>query len=473
MRQLLIIGCLATTLMASAQAQAQAQTQDTEDADFGSEDDFGDDFGDFDFDASAFDDSGIFDAEHEAASPFTFRLSHQTVSHLNSHSQTLADGSHFQRRRQIEINRLDLTARYQHAFGNGWLIQSSAYSRLHLPGDYRHEASDGIKEESRLNELFVQNSGERHSFSLGRQTIVWGETLGNSVLDVINHTEYRDLTIIDLEDARLNQWLVNWDWFNDAGRLSSFINLYPEFNKAPVDGSPLAVQVPRNLPSYSRSEPLFELGTRWSRSFQGSDLAIMAAWLYENDIHYLPDEQGMNAISNDFFLLGISANRAIGRLLLTLDIAFSEGLLTPASNAGRGAPLSLETRNRLGSSAGLEYAISNTQQFSLSVAAERFLDRRDKLTEEQQLLEDGINGNVLLRYSNSLDNDNLLLAATAQHALDGAASLLSLDADYRINDQWGITGQLILTHAARNSALAQLNQDVRLGLTIRYNFQGR
>ena len=93
----------------------------------------------------------------------------------------------------------------------------------------------------------MQRTLGRHSLKFGRQTLVWGETVGNSVLDVINHTEYRDFSIIDIEDARLNQWMLVWDFFNNQSQLSGFLNLYPEFNPSPVEGSPLYFALPINL----------------------------------------------------------------------------------------------------------------------------------------------------------------------------------------------------------------------------------
>ena len=68
------------------------------------------------------------------------------------------------------------------------------------------------------------SSFDDHSVKFGRQTVVWGETIGNSVLDVINHTEFRDFSIIDIEDARLNQWMLVWDIFQEQSSWSSFIN---------------------------------------------------------------------------------------------------------------------------------------------------------------------------------------------------------------------------------------------------------
>ena len=94
---------------------------------------------------------------------------------------------------------------------------------------------DAVETEGQLNDLFIQRSSGKHSFKLGRQTVVWGETVGNSVLDIINNSEFRDFTIIDIEDARLSQAMLVWDYFDSANNssLSTFVNLYPEFNPAP------------------------------------------------------------------------------------------------------------------------------------------------------------------------------------------------------------------------------------------------
>ena len=111
--------------------------------------------------------------------------------------------------------------------------------RVYWNQDYEYVSNrDAVETEGQLNDLFIQRSGSERSFKLGRQTVVWGETVGNSVLDIINSSEFRDFTIIDIEDARLSR---PWDYFDSANNssLSTFVNLYPEFNPAPIRGSPL------------------------------------------------------------------------------------------------------------------------------------------------------------------------------------------------------------------------------------------
>lgn len=433
-------------------------------------------FDDSIFDNVLFDDADLFRRSSSSPGHFRFRLSHQGVAHINRHAIRQPDGSSVTRARGMENNRLGLNVRYQNPFASGWLLQGSAQVRAYLPGDYEYNNPARNDWEARLNELFIQRSGERHSLSFGRQSIVWGETLGISVLDVVNTTEYRDLTVIDIEDARLNQWLMVWDYFGQHGQWSTFVNLYPEFNPVPVAGGPLFPGAPFRLGSYHRDRELFEIGTRWSRSYTGSDVAVMAARLYENPLRYSAPLDGSNRAQiniNDYTLLGMSINRAIGKLLLTLDLAYSKGILadvlTPASlHDGNLLMLpDLAARNQLGISAGFEYAITPTQQLSVGVQRRQLTGRSDSAA---TLMQDGSEGAVLLRYSNNVRNDELVLSSIVQAQLDGKAMLVNLAADYRLSDAWQLGGQLIVTRAEENTALYFLDGDVRLGINLSWNF---
>ena len=219
---------------------------------------------------------------------FTVRVSQQFYGQVNNHSVEPLPGFSFPRKAEMENNRLGLNIRYQNAFAPGWLLQASGQARAYWNEDYEYRANGGkIDAEYRVNEFFLQRSFEQNSFKFGRQTVVWGETVGNSVLEVINHIEFRDMTIIDIEDARLNQWMVVWDYFGEDSNWSSFINLYPEFNPAPVRGSPFFFEPQFNLTNYKRDgDAIFEVGTQWRKSFDLSDISFMAAYLYENQLRY-------------------------------------------------------------------------------------------------------------------------------------------------------------------------------------------
>lgn len=465
------------------------------------------------FDNLQFDDSSIlgdnlFDNSEENSagnsSPLRYQLTQQWVGHLNRHSYDAMtspdEGSPLlpshpppHRPHQSEVNRLAAHIRYQNAFADGWLAQASAWGRIYLPGDYEHENPDRSDTEWRLNEFFLQHSSTNNSITAGRQTVVWGETIGLSVLDVVNTTEYRDLTVIDLEDARLNQWMIGWDRFTESGNFSSFINLYPEFNPLPVDGSPLFPGAPLRLSSFHRDNAIFEFGTRWQRHFTGSDFSLMAARLYENNLLHLPDSKfpaQSQPLANDYLLFGGSINKAIDTLLLTLDLAWSRqvqvaalapGLVIPGTPEVQGPPLTesqlpdmatsmrREKVDLIGISTGFEYAFTPLRQLSVGLRAEKLLN----LPGSDVVVLDNrtdLRTDVLMRYSHVVWEEVLSLALTAQADLKGDASLVSLSTEYQWNDNFSTTAQLIATRGQADSNFALLDEDLRLGLTMTLSF---
>ena len=438
---------------------------------------------DFGFDNDIF--AGAFDEEEQSATEawfedFTIRISQSTSGQINNHSIDLGAFGKFPKPADLETNRLQFNVRYQNPIAPGWLIQGSMWYRVYWNQDYEYTTNqDSIDTEGQLNDLFIQRSSGAHSFKLGRQTVVWGETVGNSVLDIINNSEFRDFTIIDIEDARLSQAMLVWDFFgtDNSSSLSTFVNLYPEFNPAPVRGSPLFFDPGFNLPDYSRDgKILLEAGTQWKKSFEGSDIAVMAAYLYENQLRYdppLPGSADARPDINDFLLLGFSANRAIGKLLLNFDLAFSHNILADSfafpGTSSLSTPVNLR-KDQIGTSFGFEYAIDNEQNVSLGIQAQTLLDAEEGLQPGQALTNDGVFGSWLVRYSNAMRNGDLTLSATLQGDLAAESLLVFLGVDYTLDDNWSLSSQIISITAKSGSFLTFFDEDIRLGMTLTYSF---
>src|SRR5690606_6920694 len=127
-------------------------------------------------------------------------------------------------------------------------------------------------------------------------------------------------------------------------------------------GSPFFAEPLFNLTDYERDKPLFEAGTRWSRSFTGSDIAVMAAYLYENQLRHDMPANGLGdaePIKNDYWLVGASANCAFGRLLLNADIAYSDGVFADTLILAPGTNLPVRVsrvhKDQIAASFGIEY----------------------------------------------------------------------------------------------------------------------
>lgn len=446
-----------------------------------------DGLGDFEFDDDLFDvdfvEAGK-TAEDKAAwhDDFTYKFSYQTITQVNEHQNKNILGGVDTEYPISENNRFSLLVKYQNAFAPGWLLQGNAHAKLYARRDYEYRANDNNTEtEYRINELFLQRSFSQHSFKFGRQTVVWGEITGNSVLDVINTTDIRDLSIVNIEDARLNQWLLSWDNFKNDGdggssSLSSFVNLYPDFNPTPQRGSPFSISTPFKLAELERDDPLFEAGFRYSWSLPASDISLMAAYLYENQLRYdLPTLLNFEAqaVENDFTLLGLSANRAIDKLLLKFDLSYSHGLIAdivPTNPFLLFGNIPRLKKSKVGTSLGFEYGISAEQQVSFSILAETFLNQDDDVPMGFDLVEDGITGSYLIRYSNTSSTGDVTTSATWQSALDHSSLLTSIAINYVVNDNWALFSQLVFADVEEDSPAIFLDDDTRVELTINFTF---
>ena len=179
------------------------------------------------------------------------------------------------------------------------------------------------------------------------------------------------------------------------------------------------------------------------------------------------------ANKNDFVLLGFSANRAMGKLLLNIDLALSLGVLPNESFfpgvTVAGSGLDIE-KDQIGVSLGFEYAISSDQSISLGVQANKMLDEQEGLAPQQILVNEGVFGSWLVRYRNALSNGNLVVSSTLQGDLAGDSLFISLGLDYSINDHWAVAGQIISTTANQQSLMVLFDADVRVGATVTYSF---
>lgn len=161
----------------------------------------------------------------------------------------------------------------------------------------RLEAGDSFQAE--LRELYLDVLYEDFDVRLGRQQIVWGESIGLRILDVINPQDFREFILNDFIDARIPLWslrvdytLSDWTfeglWLPDfeasrpADRGSEF-----QFRNLPLPALP--IQPPPPFPSVqvdSIRQPEdwrlgdSEVGFRVTRFLRNMDLSLnyLYAW---------------------------------------------------------------------------------------------------------------------------------------------------------------------------------------------------
>ncbi len=86
-------------------------------------------------------------------------------------------------------------------------------TQLTAIGRIRNDTKNNIdankSTDSELRELYIETTIGRSFLTLGKQQIVWGESDGLKVLDVVNPQEWREFILDDFDESRIPLWTVN------------------------------------------------------------------------------------------------------------------------------------------------------------------------------------------------------------------------------------------------------------------------
>lgn len=90
--------------------------------------------------------------------------------------------------RDVVVNRTSLRLEWERLLGENYFLRLDAKARLFASNDHQTRALGDDKEystDSRLRELYLQNSVSDLSFKAGRQIVIWGEAEGSAGKSVV------------------------------------------------------------------------------------------------------------------------------------------------------------------------------------------------------------------------------------------------------------------------------------------------
>lgn len=333
-------------------------------------------------------------------------------------------------------NRSSLRLEYAKLFSNTFFVQLDTKVNAYWGNDHRSKDED-LRLEPNTREAFLQMSFGRTSLKLGRQIMIWGESDGGAITDVISPRDYSELFFIPLEESRIGQSMLVIDQFTDNGEWSLFYIPDPEFSQYPEEGTgyyydPFGDQAEFLSQSSSQSEA--EYGLRWKKTFGKSDVALMTASLLENDEAYRLD--GFSPTSGKmlftrtrqrFSMVGLAFNYVSGNFLYKGEIARK----TPRSfNDDTFQIIEKEVRD---SAIGLEYAPGSTYTLSLEMVNSHVVDWEDEI---QNRPED-TNSMVVVLSRNFL-NEDLTVNWMSSYSAPHETVFHSLRTSFTLNDNISI-----------------------------------
>ncbi|MBU2510349.1 hypothetical protein KJ966_03390 [bacterium] len=333
----------------------------------------------------------------------------------------------------INNNRTSFRLEYSKFFLNNFFLQFDSKLSAFWSNDHRAEAeNEEALFETSSKEAFLQASFSDTSIKAGVQILIWGESDGGAITDVISPRDYSELFFISLEESRIGQPIVIIDQFSTIGDWSFFFIPDPGFNEYPEKGTAYYYDPFAGLAVYqdvTSDEELFEYGLRWKKTFGKSDVGIMAASLIDNDYAYRLDGYTNSGkllftkIKQRYTMAGITFNYATGNFLLKGEIGKK---LPKAFNNGA---YQIIEKDVVDTALGLEYSPGGDYTLSLEAVNNHVIDWNDDI---QTVPEDS--NSLVVVWSKSFFNEDLSVNWMTSYSEPYTSYMHSLRTSYNWND---------------------------------------
>lgn len=132
-----------------------------------------------------------------------------------------------------------------------------------LSDNYPETVAGDLETEHKLRDLYVDYSFGDFDVRLGQQQIVWGETIGIFVADVVNAKDYREFLLPEFSEINIPEPAVDLEYSKDSWHAQIIWLPRPRFNRLPPSGSEFEFNrppVPPDATIASVQEPSDSLG---------------------------------------------------------------------------------------------------------------------------------------------------------------------------------------------------------------------
>jgi hypothetical protein len=333
----------------------------------------------------------------------------------------------------IMSNRSSLRLELSKPIGRYFFLQLDTKETFFWENDHRAEAVDKkVTTENFTREAFLQASFADTSIKAGIQILIWGESEGGAITDVVSPRDYSEAFFISLEESRIGQPMVLLDQFTSFGDVSVFFVPDAEFNEYPEKNTAYEYDAFGGLMPYrveTSGGSGHEFGGRWKKTFGQSDVAVMAASLIENDYAYRADgsaDDGETIITREekrFTMAGATFNHVRGSFLYKGEV----GIKWPRHF--NNSDLQIEKRDVLDTAIGMDYSPGGAYTLSLELVNRHIMDWEEGLTGVRK------NANsVVLVWDKNFLNETLSVNWMSIYATQDRGFVHTLRTAYEWND---------------------------------------
>jgi len=339
----------------------------------------------------------------------------------------------------------------------------------------------GDKTSLELREFYYYtNIRKKLRLTIGKQQIVWGETDGLKLLDVVNPQNFREFILDDFEDSRIPLWSLKAEFdMKNIGVQFVWIpdNTYhitqdfdaPFFTKSLFQSPPEGISTRFNKTiKPKRFIADSDIGLKISTFTKGWDLSLNYFYYYEdlpvfyNDLQFSETEESFVSISPKFerqHLIGGTFNKVYGSSTFRGEIAyiFNQNFSSNNPNAIR----SIETSNVYKSAIGIDYIkgenIISAQLFS------------DLITDDiSPFNRDTFETNTSLLISREMLNDNFKAETIWVHSANHGDGYIRPQLSYWMNTNTQLFLKSTVFYGNRTKLFGQFKDRSRISLGLRW-----
>ncbi len=201
-----------------------------------------------------------------------------------------------------------------------WLSLNESF-RLKFKGFYRHDQQDEERSHADIRELYWHHKHESFDWLIGINTVFWGVTESNHLVDIINQTDA--VEDLDQED-KLGQPMINLNIQQDWGLLSTYLLIgFRERTFPGVEGrlrTPIAID--QNLTLYESSEKKdhIDIAIRYSHFIGNLDIGFY--WFHgtHREPRFIPSTNTFIPMYDQITQIGLDAQLTIDVWLWKLEL---------------------------------------------------------------------------------------------------------------------------------------------------------
>lgn len=316
--------------------------------------------------------------------------------------------------------------------------------------------------------------------TIGKQQIVWGETDGLKLLDVVNPQNFREFILDDFEDSRIPLWSLKAEFdIKDIG--VQFVwtpdNTYhitqdfeaPFFTKSLFKSPPKSVSTVLNKPlKPKRFIADSDVGIKLSTFTKGWDLSLNYFYFYDdlpvfyNELKVTDTNNPIVTISPKFkrqHLLGGTFNKVIGSSTLRGEIAyiFNQNFTSTSPEA----VLGIETSNQFKSAIGIDY-IKGENIISAQLFSDIIIDNISPYNRDK------FETNTSLKISRDMMNDNLNAEVLWVHNTNHGDGYIKPQVSYWMNTKTQLFLGSSIFYGNESKLFGQFKDRSRISLGMRW-----